>query len=340
MTERSPSPDGFEDSLIQRLRIAFGLAASKRGSAVKLIETAESLETREMLSASGGSADTSTYNFPIPQNQPVVSSLDVVLATVEIQDQTFSVPENTVVGTVVGTVVAGDPDPATPLTYEITAGNTNSAFSINATNGKISVANPSALNYEVQTSFALTVKVSDSTMPVTTDSATVTINVTNINEPTSITLQETSVTYNIGSDPIYIDPMAVVVADPETPTASYKDARLTVAVRRPRPSNLDVIRIVSQGNGAGQIRVSSTQVYYEGRAIASYRGGRGTSPDLVVNFYSTATNAAVQALLRQIAFNTKTHTNPAPDRTIDFKLTNVGGQNAPIASRVVKVARP
>ncbi len=336
MTQRSPStPNGFENSLIHRLRAAMGLNAPlKRGTSVRLIESTETLESRELLSATGGNPDVATYNFPVPANQH-----DVVLTTVEVNDQTFSVAENTVAGTVVGTVVASDPDSATPLTYEITAGNTDGAFSINAADGKISVANAAALNFEVQTSFALTVKVSDSTMPVTDDTATITINVTNVNEPTSITLQSTPITYTIGTDPVYIDPLAVVVADPESPTASYKDAKLTVAVRRPRPSNLDVIRIVSQGNGAGQIRVTATQVYYEGHAIASYRGGRGTSPDLVVSFYSTANNTAVQALLRQIAFNTKTHTNPAPARTIDFKLTNVGGQNAPVVSRVVNVAR-
>lgn len=332
--QRSPAlPPGNENSLIRRLCAAMGLVSPpKRVNPSKLVESTEDLESRQMLSAA-------SYHFPIAEAQPHNNAPIVVLLTVDVQDQTFSVAENSAVGTVVGTVVAADPDSATPLTYEITAGNTNSAFAINAVNGKITVANAAALNYESQTSFALTVKVSDSTMPVTDDSATITINVTNVNEPTSITLQGTSVNYTIGTDPIFIDSAAVLNPDPETPAPSYKDARLTVGVRRPRPSNLDVIRIVSQGNGAGQIRVTATQVYYEGRAIASFRGGRGTSPDLVVNFYSTATNASVQALLRQIAFNTRTHTNPAPDRTIDFKLIRVGGQDAPVASRVVKVNR-
>lgn len=313
-------------------------AALKRTTAPRLIESLETLESRELLSASGG-ADLSTYNFPIPADPPHNNAQDVVLTSVTVENQTFSVAENTGAGYIVGTVIAGDPDPVSPLTFEIIAGNTNGAFTINAANGKISVANSAALNYESQTSFALTVKVSDSTSPVTDDTAVITINVTDVNEPTVVTLQSSPVSYTIGSDPILIDSMATITADPENPSASYKDARLTVAVRRPRPSNLDVLRIVSQGNGVGQIRVSATQVYYEGRAIASYRGGRGTSPDLVINFYSTATNASVQALMRQIAFNTKTHTDPAPDRTIDFKLTNVGRQNAPVVSRVVKVNR-
>lgn len=342
MTQRSQSSTpGTETSLIGRLRAAMGLSNQpKRVSApVKLVESTELLESRELLSATGGNSEVLNYNVPVPPPQANNSAAIVVITEVDVQDQTFSVAENSVAGTVVGTVVAADPDTASPLSYEITGGNTNSAFAINASTGQITVANAAALNYEVLTSFALTVTVTDSTIPETSDSATITINVLNVDEPTTITLQSSPITYTIGNAPMMIDSAATVTADPENPSASYKDARLTIGVTRPRPSNLDVIRIVGQGNGVGQIRVSATQVYYEGRAIASWRGGRGTSPDLVINFYSTATTAAVQALLRQIAFNTKTHTDPAPDRNIFFKLTNVGGQNAPVVSRVVKVTR-
>ena len=66
--------------------------------------------------------------------------------------------------------------------------------------------------------------VTDSTIPETSDSATITINLTNINEPTSITLQSTPITYVIGNDPLVVDPLAVLTPDPENPTASYKDA--------------------------------------------------------------------------------------------------------------------
>lgn len=342
MTQRSQSStQGTETSLIRRLCAAMGLIESPKRvtNPVKLVESAERLESRELLSATAGNSEVLNYNFPVPAPQPNNSAAVVVLTEVDVQDQTFSVAENSAVDTVVGTVVAADPDSSSPLSYAITGGNTNAAFAINATTGQITVANAAALNYELQTTFALTVTVTDSTVPETSDSATITINVTNVNEPTTITLQSSPTTFTIGDAPMMIDPTATVTADPENPSASYKNARLTVGVRRPRPSILDVIRIVGQGNGTGQIRVSATQVYYEGRAIASWRGGRGRSPDLVVNFYSTATTAAVQALLRQIAFNTKTHTNPAPDRTIDFKLTNVGGENAPVASRVVQVTR-
>lgn len=337
MMPRSPAnPNGIENSLIQRLRTVMGLnAPPKRGVALKLIETAEALESRQLLSATGGNPEVLSYNFPIPE-----PAHDVALTEVDVQNQAFSVAENSIAGTVVGTVVASDPDTASPLTYEIIAGNTNGAFSINATNGKITVANAAALNYEAQPTFSLIVKVTDSTSPVTQDTATVTINVTNIDEPTTISLQSTPITYVIGGSPIQVDPSAQLIPDPDTPNVSFKGAKLTIGVRRPRPSDKDVIRILNGGYGPGEIHIGKTQILYEGNLIGTYRGGRGTSPDLVINFSSGATQAAVQALLRQIAFNTTSRIEVPPDRVLDFNLTNVSGQNSPTASRTVNVDRP
>ncbi|MDB5334691.1 MAG: Cadherin domain protein [Planctomycetaceae bacterium] len=340
MTQRSQLPtDGFEGSLISRLCAAMGLATQpKRAAQRRLIDSSESLETRQMLSATGSNLGHLDYNFPLAdQQQP---HINVQLAVVDVQDQAFSVAENTSAGAVVGTVVAFDPDTSTPLSYEITAGNTNAAFAINSVTGAVTVANSSALNYEAQTTFSLTVMVTDSTDPTTSDTAVITINVTNVDEPTSISINQTPISYQIGSEPILVDPTALVIPDPDTPSPSYKNARLVIGVAGPRLSTLDVIRVMSQGNGVGQIRVTGTQIYYEGHAIASYKGGRGADPKLTISFYSTATDQSVQALLRQVAFNTKTHTDPAPDRVLNFALINVGGQNAPVVSRVIHITRP
>jgi hypothetical protein len=62
-----------------------------------------------------------------------------------IQNQTFQLNRNSSNGTVVGTVVATDPDAGQTLSYSILSGNTNSAFAINASTGKITVANSGAL---------------------------------------------------------------------------------------------------------------------------------------------------------------------------------------------------
>jgi hypothetical protein len=103
------------------------------------------------------------------------------------QDATFSVPENSANGTLVGTpVVATDVDTSAPnntLSYAISAGNTAGAFTIDAGSGQIAVANGAALDFDTQPVFSLTVNVSDGGTPALGDSATVTIQLADVNEP-------------------------------------------------------------------------------------------------------------------------------------------------------------
>ena len=117
-----------------------------------------------------------------------------------IGPQTFSVAENSPIGTVVGTVVASDPDAGQTLTYAITAGNTNGAFAISASTGQLTVANISALDFEATPTFSLTVQATDNGSPVLSSSATVTVNLTNVNEaPTDIALSNAIVAENLPS---------------------------------------------------------------------------------------------------------------------------------------------
>ncbi|WP_425390750.1 cadherin domain-containing protein [Ekhidna sp.] len=96
-----------------------------------------------------------------------------------IADQTFSLDENSAFGTVVGTVVATDDD-GDPLTYSITSGNTNSAFTISSSSGELTVNSASALDFEKTPSFGLTVEVNDGNGGFA--SATITVNLNDINE--------------------------------------------------------------------------------------------------------------------------------------------------------------
>jgi hypothetical protein len=99
-----------------------------------------------------------------------------------INNQTFSVPENSIAGTNVGTVVATDPDAGQTLTYSILSGNTGNAFQINASTGVLTVATPSAINFEVTPTFSLIVKVQDNGSGSLSSQATITIDVTDVNE--------------------------------------------------------------------------------------------------------------------------------------------------------------
>ncbi|QQL45498.1 cadherin domain-containing protein [Sulfuriroseicoccus oceanibius] len=94
-------------------------------------------------------------------------------------DSSGSVAEDAAVGTVVASVAAADIDSSDTLGYAITAGNESGAFAIDS-NGNITTA--AALDFETTASYALTVTVSDNGTPVLNDTATVTVNVTNVNE--------------------------------------------------------------------------------------------------------------------------------------------------------------
>ncbi len=108
-----------------------------------------------------------------PVNQPPV-----------VDDQVFSIAENSAAGAVVGQVAASDPDAGQSLSYAIIGGNANGAFAIDAVTGAVSVADPSKLDFENPSlnGYALTVKVTDSGTGALTDTAVVTISVTDINE--------------------------------------------------------------------------------------------------------------------------------------------------------------
>ena len=95
-----------------------------------------------------------------------------------VEDQAFALAENSAAGTVVGTVAAADPDAGQALSYAIVGGNDGNLFEIDSTTGLIRVAG--SLDFEAATGHTLTVSVSDGAL---SDTATITIGVTNVNEP-------------------------------------------------------------------------------------------------------------------------------------------------------------
>jgi hypothetical protein len=113
-----------------------------------------------------------------------------------ITNQTFSIAENSPNGQQVGIVVASDPDAGQTLTYSIISGNTNNAFAINSTTGALTVNNCAALNYEVITAFGLSVKVQDNGQGNLYSQATVTVNLTNVNENPNMSNQTFSIAEN------------------------------------------------------------------------------------------------------------------------------------------------
>ncbi len=129
--------------------------------------------------------------------------------------QILSVPENSNAGATVGTVTASDPDTTAPnktLSYSITGGNTNSAFTINPGTGAITVNNSAQLDFEATPSFNLTITVTDGGSLQANQG--VTVNLTNVNEPPviaagqSFSLPENSPVATLAGDVIASDPDA------------------------------------------------------------------------------------------------------------------------------------
>ena len=113
----------------------------------------------------------------------------------------FSVAENAATGTPVGTVSATDDDTDDELSYAITSGNTGDVFDIGETTGAITVSG--ALDHETTASYTLIVGVDDGREG--TDTATVTITVTDVAEntppaPENLSASFTDDTFSISWD--------------------------------------------------------------------------------------------------------------------------------------------
>lgn len=97
-------------------------------------------------------------------------------------DATFTLDEHRAATTLVGMVTASDADTGQNLSYAITAGDSGGVFAINAATGAITVADSAGLDYETGHPFSLTITVSDDGTGNLTDTATVTVNLNDIND--------------------------------------------------------------------------------------------------------------------------------------------------------------
>ncbi|MEI6178315.1 MAG: DUF6288 domain-containing protein, partial [Verrucomicrobiota bacterium] len=94
-----------------------------------------------------------------------------------VNDQSFSLNENTSVGSSVGTIASSDANAGDVRTYSITAGNTGGAFSLNSLTGQLTVG--AGIDFESIPSYVLTVAVTDGLL---TDTAAITVTVNNVND--------------------------------------------------------------------------------------------------------------------------------------------------------------
>jgi Ca2+-binding RTX toxin-like protein len=137
--------------------------------------------------------------------QEVLASLPAPNQSPAVSDEQWALPENSPAGTFVGQVNASDPDAGQTLSYAITAGNVGNAFAIDPVTGAISVANPVALNFEVEPSFTLTVEVTDSGDPALSSLAEIQISLGDVAEgPVTVVGNDLVVRGTVGADTIYL----------------------------------------------------------------------------------------------------------------------------------------
>jgi|GEM_PF-1308824 len=239
--------DGEGDSL------AFTITSGNTNSAFQL-----DASTGVLTVADAAAFDYETnplFELTISVSDGVASSEAVVTVSVTdvdetavpaITDQTFSINENSSANTLVGVVQASDGN-NDPLAFQITAGNTNDAFVLDAANGELRVNNSSALDYESLTFFLLTVSVSDGTHSA---SDTITVNIVDVNEGTTNT-------------PPSISDQSFTISEV---TPAYSLVGMVVASD---PDNNDLLFSISDGNtgnafmiqeGTGEILVNDASV--------------------------------------------------------------------------------
>ncbi len=98
-----------------------------------------------------------------------------------VENQSFSIPENSPEGALVGTVQASDPD-GDNLSFTIVSGNTDDAFVIDENSGEISLTSGNILNYEITPEYNLIINVTDDAIEPKSVNSTIIISVVDVAE--------------------------------------------------------------------------------------------------------------------------------------------------------------
>lgn len=112
---------------------------------------------------------------------------------------------------------------------------------------------------------------------------------------------------------------------------SLKGAKLQVSVQ----TNLGKYDALTIGIGNG-ITKSGASIKFNGVTIGTYSNGSGNTP-FKLTFNSKATDAGVQACLRNLQFYTTSLQAGTLDRTLSVRILNMSGQNSAPATKVVHV---
>ena len=142
--------------------------------------------------------------------------------------------------------------------------------------------------------------------------------------PVISNLNGDSVSYVEGSGAVRLDAGSnATVTDSDSP--DFDGGTLTVEITGNRVSSEDILGIVNEGIGAGQIGVSGSNITYAGAVIGTFVGGTGTD-NLVITLNANANAAAAQALVSALTYSNSNNSEPATaTRTVSVTLTDGDG---------------
>ncbi|XEG75678.1 DUF4347 domain-containing protein [Pseudomonas sp. abacavir_1] len=151
---------------------------------------------------------------------------------------------------------------------------------------------------------------------------------------------------NLGSGPVsHTEGGAAVLLDAagsatvsDSDSSDFNGGNLTVSITANRATGEDLLGILDQGTGTGQIGVSGNSVTYGGVVIGTFAGGSG-SDDLVVTFTSAnATAQAVQALIHAITYRNSNLNDPSTaTRTLSLTVNDGDGATSSAANLTLNV---
>ncbi len=257
---------------------------------------------------------TITVNITIPNQAPVINN------------QSFTISQNAANGTLAGTVVASDPNTGQTLAYTITSGNTNSAFALNQSSGKLTVANASALN---SNAFNLIVKVTDNGTPVLSSQATITVNITIPNLAPVINNQSFTVSQNaangtlagtvVASDPNTGQTLAYTITSGNTNSAfalNQSSGKLTVANASALNGNAFnlIVRVTDNGTPA---------LWAQATITVNITAAANQAPVINNQSFSISQNTANGALAGTVVAS-----DPNTGQTLAYTITSGNTNNA------------
>ncbi|MEZ5652839.1 MAG: DUF4347 domain-containing protein [Burkholderiaceae bacterium] len=136
---------------------------------------------------------------------------------------------------------------------------------------------------------------------------------------------------NENDPPALIDPLSTVS---DIDSLDFDGGHLVADVTANAQAG-DRLTVEHEGNGAGQVGVSGNTIAYSGVSVATFAGGTDGATPLDIMFNTAADATAVQAVMRQVAFEATGRNPNLLNRSVRLVLSDGdGGTSTPISKNI------